>query len=303
MKVLNTGYSTSLARSCTVAGLVVLVVAEDDDTSNNNGGGADPVDILGSLDGLGPFLIGLACVIFVLHVLVQPNWMLLDLMQTTYLAEGITIQGTALDCEERPNHNPPYLVEVMWEYREHRYADNPSLKFRHPDAYETKRFVRRFDFENEVSTGAMVPVLLPHRGAHAVEPRSGCPTHVVERIHAQEASKIMRSRFILRIGIILIAILLGLTIPQINAMDNPTHGWVVLVVVLVVMEAVSFLYSTDAFLKEKARVFDSAVPMIDHETQQARKELEAAAPKTTADPFSIPLNEFAGHARATGRNR
>jgi hypothetical protein len=79
----------------------------------------DPVDILGAFDGVGPFICALFFLIFVLHLLVQPSYALMHLMQA-YLNEGTTIPGTVLDCEPRNVTNDSWLVEVMWECEEHK---------------------------------------------------------------------------------------------------------------------------------------------------------------------------------------
>lgn len=291
---------------------LALVQATADDTDDDNEYeyeyDEDPVDIMSNFDGIGPFIVGLFLVIFVLHLLIQPNWALIDLLQV-YQTEGIVIPGTVLDCEARPRQHTNtntntsttlYLVECMWECDEHQHADNPSLKFRFPDAYITKRWVRRFEFPQELGVGAAVPIILP-RGN--IQPRSGCPTYVVDFLWEQEQTKLFRNRIVLSIGLLVICVLVGLAIPPILIMDNPTHGWVVLSASIAVIEVVSMLYSADQFLKKKKRVFDAAQPMVSRQAQEARRAAELAAPLQTAPPFSVPLHEFAGHARVTLRER
>jgi hypothetical protein len=134
----------------------------------------------------------------------------------------------------------------MWECKEHKYADNSSKKFRNPDAFEVRRFARRFEFEEEKAVGAFVPVILP-RGV--IQFRSGCPNQVVEQILEQEKAKELRTRVILGVGLTAILTIIGFTIHAIYQMDNPTHGWVVLVASLAGIEAASLLYCTDQFLK------------------------------------------------------
>ena len=283
--------------------LTSLVVVE---SGNSN----DPVNLLAALDGVGPFLCGLFFVIFSLHLLIQPNWSMLDLMET-YIKEGTTVSGCVLDCEPRHGSSSGlaakenavsgsqlFLVECMWECKEHKYADNPSMKFRYPDAYVTKTFVRRFEMDQELPVGVEIDVLLP-RGC--IQPRSGCPTIVVERTLAQEMTRLHQNRLILGAGLVVIGVLVGFTILQIQEMDNPTNGWIVLGTSLALMEIVSVLYNADQFLKKKRRVYDAAQVMVSVDEQEARRQARAAAPPKTADPFSIPLNEFAGHARATER--
>ena len=278
-------------------GLTTLVQVQADDNNYNNNT-SDPVDILGQFDGIGPFIVGLFLVIFVLHLVIQPNWALLDLLQV-YQTQGITIPGTVLDCEVRRPGSHLYLVECMWECKEHEHADNPSLKFRFPNAYTTKRWVRRFEFPQELGVGVGIPIILP-RGN--IQPRSGCPAHVVDFIWNQEQAKVGRNRIVLGVGLILICVLIGLAIPPILEMDNSNHGWLVLSVSIAVIEVVSLVVATDQFLKQKARVWDAAQPFVSAEAQQARKAAAAAAPRKTAAPFSVPMHEFAGHARVTLRD-
>jgi hypothetical protein len=215
-----------------LAGLV-LVQATDEN---------DPVDILSNFDGIGPFIVGLFIVIFALHLLIFSNWALLDLLQV-YQTEGITIPGTVLDCEARPG-SPYYLVECMWECEEHQHADNPSMKFRFPDAFVIKRWVRRFEFPQELGIGVAIPIILP-RGN--IQPRSGCPTHVVEFLWEQEQAKLGRNRIVLGVGLVMICVLVGLSIPPILEMDQPNHGWVVLGASIAVIEVLSMVYSADQF--------------------------------------------------------
>jgi hypothetical protein len=280
-----------------LAGLAALVQVRAEDNNNNSSNNADPVDILGQFDGIGPFIVGLFLVIFTLHLVIQPNWALVDLLQV-YQTEGITIPGIVLDCEVRRPGSQLYLVECMWECEEHQHADNPSLKFRFPDAYSTKRWVRRFEFPQELGIGVAIPIILP-RGN--IQPRSGCPTHVVEFLWDQEQAKVIRNRFVLGVGLVIICVLIGLAIPPIREMDNSNHGWVVLGLSMAVIEVVSMVVAGDQFLKRKGRVFDAAQPMVSAEVQEARKAAAAAAPRKTAPPFSVPMHEFAGHARVTLR--
>jgi hypothetical protein len=277
-----------------VACLLLDIVKASDDAN-------DPVDLLEVFDGIGPYIFALVFVIFSLHLLVQPNWAMIDLMKT-YLDEGSSISGTVLDCEPRRGSTPnkKWLVEVMWECCEHKYADNPSMKFRNPDAFEEKRFARRFEFDKELVVGAFVPVILP-RGT--IQPRSGCPTDVVESILAQETAKQFHLRLILGVGAVLILGICGFVVRQIIQMDNPHHGWIVFLASVAAIECASLLFCADQFFKKKARVYDGARPMISVAEQQERRDREAAEPLKTAPPFSIPLHEFAGHARATERKR
>jgi hypothetical protein len=78
-----------------VACLLLDIIKASDDAN-------DPVNILEIFDGIGSYIFALLFVIFSLHLLVQPNWAMIDLMKT-YLDEGSRISGTVLDCE------PPWV--------------------------------------------------------------------------------------------------------------------------------------------------------------------------------------------------
>jgi hypothetical protein len=242
-----------------------FVRAEDGDDE-------DFANFLQTVGAIGPYLFAFFLVIFFLHLLIYPNWATIRLMKA-YLEDGARISGTVLDCEERPSTTTStstiisdatkksWNVDVMWECKEHQFADNPILKSRHPDAIEVRRFARCFEFEDEQIVGAFVPVLVP---LGTTQPRSGCPVPVVERIFKQETHKDKtQSRIVLSIGLILILIILISTVRVINhEMEYPLAGWVVLVTSLSVIEAASLLYCNNKFLKNKSRAFDGARSMI-----------------------------------------
>lgn len=280
---------------------VVSEQAEDADMNQDDEIAAttEPLDLewLEGFNGLGPFLIALFLLIFVGHTLVQPEWMTISLMQQ-YLNDGTPTTGTSLHCEERTNGS--HLVEVSWQSPEHRHADNPSLKFRFPGAYEEKQFVRRFDYARRVEHGEAVPVLLP-RGD--IQPRSGCPREVVERILADMGTRQAKRWAIVIGGSVASVIVLVFAIKEILQMEEPHFGWIALLLSVGVFEAVSFLYTADQFMKKKRRTFDAARPMVNAAEQRERQERQAVDQAKTVAPFSIPLHEFAGHARATERKR
>ena len=268
--------------------------SENEDTAHLN-----DLDWFDQLSGVGPFLVALFILIFILHLLIQPDWMMHSLM-LSYLDNGSPIVGSVLDCEDKINKPGVYLVEVCYQTQEHKYANNPSMRFRFPGAFETKNFVRRFEFHRSIAVGEPVVVLLP---AGILFPRSGCPREVVEQILQELESRRERRIFIFGVGIVCIIILIVLSILQIVHMEDPHVGWVALVVTIGITFVMAFLFCTDQFLKRKCRTFDAARPMINAEEQRNRMAQKAVTDCKTVAPFSIPLNEFAGHARATERNR
>lgn len=273
---------------------------DDDDVATVEPTSTVDLEWLEGFNGLGAFLAALFLIIFVSHLLIQPEWMMISLMEQ-YLNEGTSTIGTTLHCEERENIPGSYLVEVIWESREHKYADNPSMKFRFPGAYDDKKFVRRFDYPRQLEHGEAVPVLLP-RGN--IQPRSGCPREIVERILAGVEAKRTKRVAILVFGSIAFLTVLALAVREVLNMEEASHyGWIALFGSVAIFEAMGFLYTGDQFMKKKRRTFDAARPMVNAEEQRERQEQRAIENCKTVPPFSIPLHEFAGHARATERNR
>ena len=254
---------------------------------------------LEGFSGVGPFLCALFLLIVFMHLLIQPDWMMISLMEQ-YLNEGAPVVGSVLHVEEKPNKPGVYLVEVIYETEEHKYADNVSMKFRFPGAYEKKQFVRRFEFDRALQVGEAVPVLLP-RGSLA--PRSGCPREVVEGNLTDMHGKQQRRFMIIGFGITAAIVVLALAIKEVLKMENSHAGWIALASSLALFEVLSFLYCGDQFMKKKRRTFDASRPMVNAAEQKARLERKANDERKTVPPFSIPLNEFAGHARATERKR
>jgi hypothetical protein len=277
------------------------------------------------LDGLGPYLVAIFLLLFCLNLLVAPTIMTVSLLNE-YLFHGLQVNGQVLDCEVRqPNPEShsifadqintknsnattqKWLVEVIYKASEHKYADNPSLKFRNPNAYETKDFVRRFVYTRSVDSQEEVPVLLP-RGM--IQPRSGCPKEVVERLLEEGWSRLKCRLWIGVVGGGLVLAILYASVREIRNMpeqQSRTNGWRVLLIFLAIAEAFSLLYCFDQFSKKKCRTFDACRPMItvqegDRRRSERAWEASHGSRRRPADPFKIPLHEFAGHARATERS-
>jgi hypothetical protein len=300
-------------------------------------------DIVESFAGLGPYLIVASLLIFMMHYIFHPLYMTRNLMKVDYLQHGVAVMGQALDCQEKQQQqqdatsesassssSSSYLVEVLYEAQEHKFGYNDRLKYRNPTAFETKRLVRRFQFTRPVTVGDVVPVLLPRGNGTQMNTRSGCPREVVERILGEQNQKLQHWFWILVLGILSIIILIAQAIQVVHYrqqqqqqeqqqdQDDDTdnnihvhpawHGYVAILVAIVVAEALSFLFSVDAFLKKKVKTWDACRPMVSsyEQEQRQRREAQEAEEKRRQqrgydNPFAIPLNEFAGHARATGR--
>ena len=121
----------------------------------------DDLEWTQQLSGVFPFLIAAFFIIFALHLILFPQLATRTLMKE-YLEEGQVIEGKVLSCTTKAGSGgQTFITEIMYETREHKYADNPSLKFRHPEAWELKQLVRRFEFDWEMARGESVEILLP----------------------------------------------------------------------------------------------------------------------------------------------
>ena len=268
--------------------LAICNVVRSGDTTNND----EFEEWLQTFSGLAPFLAVSLFVIFSLHLLLYPQYALRSLMKE-YLEAGRSVQGQVLSCENKPGTGGEiFFVEVMYEFSEHKFADNPSMKFRFPGAIQNKKFLRRFEYRREVARGDVVEVLLLPGGYAS---RSGCPREVIETILSDFDDRRMNLLWIL--ALILVGVIVALSVREVLRMGNPGNGWIALALGLGLIEVVSFLYCADQFMKSKQRRFYSARPFV---TESERVVAEVV--NRPMDPFKIPLHEFSGHARASERN-
>lgn len=248
-------------------------------------------------NGIFPFLLASFFIIFGLHLNIFPQLATHTLMKD-YLEEGQVIEGQVLSSETKAGSGGgTFLTDVVYEVREHKYADNPSLKFRNPEAYETKLLRRRFEFDYELPRGQVVEILLPSDPNFT---RSGMPRIVVERILNEYSHT--RVLMILIPGLILLGVCIAMSIRGVLLMENQALGWCVLCGCLGLSFLVSFLYCSDTFLKSKRRRFDSARAMV-RSAEQANNnaERQQASRQQLLDPFAVSFHEFAGPTQATGR--
>jgi hypothetical protein len=271
-----------------ILGLLSFAHAEEEDGND--------LEWMGQFSGMFPFLCASFFIIFSLNLLLFPQFATFHLLRQ-YLNEGIHIDGTVLSCETKAGSGgDAFIVEVAYEASEHKFANNASLKFRNPGAFEKKQFVRRFEFDREMPRGQVVDILLPS-GPNGT--RSGCPREVVEKL--LDGYSRMRTLLILVPGLILLAVCIGMAIWEVLRIDDPAKGWVVLFGFLGLSELMAFLFCADQFFKSKRRRFDSARPMITSEERAAAVEANRPTREQLLDPYSVPFHEFAGHARATER--
>lgn len=280
-----------------------LVGAEDDGgggESNANPYEDEDLAWVQAFSGLFPFLIAIFFVVFSLHIYLYPKYAERTLLTEEYLQTGTRMPGQSLSCEYREGSGgDAFLVDVAYKAKEHKYIDNPSMKFRNQAAFEEKSFLRRFEFGREVARGEELEVLIPDP-ARSV--RSGLPTEVVERMLSKDAEAARRYRLVLAGGAAVVVVLLAFSVMAVVRMDEPGAGWVALIGGLFVIELSSFLFSFDLFMKSKRRKFDSARPTIGSAEQAAAQRAKEAAVMTERPgvPFGI-MHDFAGHARASQR--
>ena len=268
--------------------IVTVVDAEEDRDEGTND---DFDEWMQAFSGLAPLLAASLFIIFTLHLLLYPSFALRSLMKE-YLEAGRSIQGQALSCENKAGTGgDTFLVEVLYETAEHKFADNPSMKFRFPQATQTKKFLRRFEFDRFVARGEVVEVLLLPGGYAS---RSGCPREVVTKLLAGHNTQ--RMNLVGALGLVVVLVNSGLCVREVLKMEDKATGWTALVIGLGLIEVVSLLYCADQFLKSKQRRFYSARPFI---TESDRVIVEIV--NKPMDPFKIPLHEFSGHARVSER--
>jgi len=280
--------------------LAVLARAEEEDggvVSTNDDG--DMAWVQAFFD-LCPYLVAIFFVVFSLHVYLYPKHAERTLLREEYINTGARMSGQALSCDYREGSGgDAFLADVVYKAREHKYIDNPSMKFRNPAAYEEKSFLRRFKFGREVGRGEELEMLIPDPERSV---RSGIPTEVVEQMLAKDAAAAGKYRIVLALGGSVTVALVALAIREVVWMDDPGAGWAALIVSLAIIEVASFLYSADQYFKSKRRKFDSARPTIASAEQEARERAREAAVgrKMPEVPFRI-AHEFSGHARASLR--
>ena len=273
---------------------ITIVPISSEDSSNSNETENDFFS-LETYKDLGPFIAALFFIIFSLHLLLFPSWATAKLMQQ-YIDDANLIEGQVLSCELKPNSTSEYIIDVIYAAKEHKYADNPSLKFRNPNAYEEKQMSRRFRIHRELKRGEKIEMLKP-KGVWGS--RSGVPREVVENTLDENNNN--RIHKVLKIigGIVIVVILYYSSLEALD-MDNPISGFIAITSSLAAIELFSFAVVIDQFLKSKRRRFQSARPMVLHSDVEMSRKEELSKPLKPMKPFSFPTHDFCGHARVTG---
>ena len=269
-----------------------LVSSEENENQNNE---AKEVFSLDAYKDLGPWIVALFLIIFCLHLIMFPSWATAKLMQQ-YINDADLIEGQVLNCESKPNTTSEYIIDVIYSTREHKYADNPSLKFRNPNAYEDKKMRRRFSIYRELKRGEKIEVLKP-KGVWGS--RAGVPREVVENILDENTNNRMHN--VLKIlGGIIILVLLYFASKEALDIQNSVSGFIAIALSLIAIELFSLAVVTDQFLKSKRKRFESARPMVLHSDVEMSRKKELSQPLKPMKPFSFPTHDFCGHARVTG---
>ena len=225
--------------------------------------------------GLVKYLVGAFIPILVLHLLLYIRAKIHAMWKEYLKPSTAVVLGDVLSCDESSSSPSVtlsgvgtdaaaasaasrYQVVILYQAQEHKYWNNPRLRFRHPNMVETKRYVRRFVLDEPMERGTKVEiVLLPDM------PRSGCMRQLAERNVA--AYSRARTVLIAVPGLLLLIIFLGLCVREVVNIgeDKGTRrvGWVVLVAALVAMFLGAKAICQVQLRRQEDRLFNCAVPM------------------------------------------
>jgi hypothetical protein len=232
----------------------------------------------------------IAVVTFVLHVVFYPPYATKHLMQS-YKTKNLLVQGKAktvtvvsgTTTSQRANNDKSddtststsaspsasCWAEIVYEAPEHRYADNPSMKFRFPTAIDRKHFSIQVSYPRLLTKGESVEILLGDRNW----PRTGYPTELVDQYltdYALAEAKDFIVRGLLVFGVAVDIMVVGFTMEKVYRMANdddeeseyeyeiPSSAYLAFIIGLCVIEAVSLLVALDRFLKQKRKRYGSA---------------------------------------------
>ena len=161
---------------------------------------------------------------------------------------------------------PKYDVSVLYTTTVHKYENDSRNKFRYPNAFEDKRFLRTFTIEE--------PPIIPRRGTRIDVyilrglPRSGCIREVIDaniRNHSH-----CRTCLVLVPGVCLVGVFVYLITVELYAVTGGGGGggqqketilpWIVVCVALLVMISCTNMWCKRRFQRELDRVFMGGVP-------------------------------------------
>mmetsp|Transcript_15142 Transcript_15142/g.22525 ORF Transcript_15142/g.22525 Transcript_15142/m.22525 type:complete len:266 (-) Transcript_15142:230-1027(-) len=228
---------------------------------------------------LGKYMIGIIAVIIGLFSLLYSYHKRHRLMKK-YLYSGVHITGTVLSCEDKKtftntkrrrffmttdDDDDEFEISVLYTAKEHKYNDTRN-RFRYPNTFVEKRFMRRFVISERMVRGNKVDiVLLPGI------PKSGMLSNAV--YNEVENFSYCRSVLTLVPGMGLFGILLYKLQEQVLLLYNEEHKrrnvLVVIGVAIMLVWTMCMCYCSRIFQRKKRQLF-SAVAMV-QKTQDAQQ--------------------------------
>ena len=222
-------------------------------------------DFLEALGDLKLYLGILFVVTVAVHVYYYPQYATRQLMKQ-YKSRKVSLEGhvkSCVACEQQQSADVRHhIVEIMYEAPEHRYADNPSMKFRFPAAVDRKHFSIKVQYARQVRVDEKVEIWLSDRNW----PRTGYPKELVESSLQQEEQNEIHKRCGLWMGMALDLVVLAHAVQHVQNSDLAASK-VALGVGVCVIESCAILLAVDTFLKFKRTYFDSAKRVFVAETE------------------------------------
>lgn len=175
-----------------------------------------------------------------------------------YQYKAKAIWGTILECETRADN--AFQVSVLYHATSHKYANNPRLRFRNPDAMEEKRYMRRWHTQQPLQRGTRVEMLLLSNN-----PKSALAQEVVLAQLSNHSH--CRTCLVLSPGLLLLSAILYLAIRTVQEQDDNTVGFLVVVISFSLILISAQAWSRRQFDAECRKKFFSAVAMRTTETR------------------------------------
>lgn len=198
--------------------------------------------------GLVQYLIALAFVSVGLEFLLYSHLGTYALMKR-YQKVAAVVPGQVLSCEPKILM---YEVAVLYTTKAHKHEDIPRLKFRYPNAFEERRFLRRLETKHQLARGSSIEILiLPEKA------RSGLTRDMVERIVAEHSH--FRTVLILVPGILLILFIAWMAVDKASSTKNPKMACIVFAVAYAIIFSMGYVVAAGRFEQEKQRRYFSAI--------------------------------------------
>jgi hypothetical protein len=217
------------------------------------------------------YLVGLGFVIFGAYTILY-NDIATYIFLKKYL-KATPIQGQVLSCEELPGNVKKYEIQVLYSAIVRKFASDPRLRFRYPEALLLqKEFLRRFESNWLIPRGSSVDLLLLPGF-----PKSGCTPEMIDA----KKSQLSIARIILTIipATSLIALFAGLSIREVLTFDWRTEqllGWAFLIFCCGLFVCLSWSFCDFQFQARAKNIFFSAVPMQRKSTSTTMTSLSTA---------------------------